>query len=576
MEFQEKLMAMGFLCVTVGYIVLIRFFMGEVQEAINKIKVDDKREYTLERAANVLLKRINALFIPSIILIYYAFFVTYTAMGDNSEGFNVQRFLDPGGKNDGDETGTLWTLIGGFFIIFSISILLITNMVIVFVKGILFTETFVASLMYVIEIIKYLLVLGLIGGAVSRMTMVSSLLNTKGAGAFTPALVKYLTAAVFYIPCMLTNAIADASETKRNTPKHVIIVFIIQCLLIGFNVILPMIDRFLSKHLVNTIIKGPIYLSNEYNYSDTDIKFVDITGCVKEHIDDNYDCVVELMWKENVTDKIQQDNIDLYFPGKTRREIAEARGVLSDDLTEYKEKARYDYNYAYSFWFYINASPDDKKDDMLMIDFAKNPEVKYNSVKNQLKIEYNNNKDVTLNNIQLQKWNHLVLNYTSGRLDVFLNGDLAVAKQGISINKTEQMESILSGQYDGINGRIANVVYYHKPLSKILIDHLYDTGKGKNVPSGGGIFSTLMTTSFNAGEAKTMESISDGISTGLTKVLPSPEYLEETYKYFENLPHNLYIDTWHLIDTYIFMFDTTIDNKENALADKYKKTTDLT
>ena len=73
-------------------------------------------------------------------------------------------------------------------------------MVIVFVKSILFTETFFGSLMYVISIIKYLLVLGLIGGIVSRLTMVSSLLNTKDSDAFMPALVKYLTAVVFYIP----------------------------------------------------------------------------------------------------------------------------------------------------------------------------------------------------------------------------------------------------------------------------------------------------------------------------------------------------------------------------------------
>ena len=61
----------------------------------------------------------------------------------------------------------------------------------------------------------------------------------------------------------------------------------------------------------------------------------------------------------------------------------------------------------------------------------------------------------------------------------------------------------------------------------------------------------------------------------MTKILPTPDSLEKKYKYFENLPHNIYIDMWTIIDKYIFMFDTTIDNRENALDKKYKITTQL-
>lgn len=586
MVVSEKMLSIGFLFVTIAYIAFFRFIMSSVQDEINKIKFDNNREYTFERAGNVLLKRISTFLIPSLILIYYAFFVTYTSVVGETNGFKMQAFFDPlaedkgpqdngpqdKGPQDKGSQDNIWTLIGGLFIVFSISILMVTNIVIIFVKALVYTTTFATTLMYIVEVIKYILFLGLIGGAVLKMSS-SSLLNKKEGNAFIPALVKYLTAFVFYIPCMVTNAIADVSATKRNTPKHVIIVFILQLCLISFNVFVPMIDKYLSKHLVNTIIKGPIYLSNEYNYSDTDIKFVDISGCVKEHVSEKYDCKVELMDEDDVTEKIQQDNIDLYFPGKTKLEIEKARGILSDDPNNYKERTRYDYNYAYAFWFYINSSVDNKDKDLPMINFADNPNVNYNPVKNQLKIVYDTDT-VVLNHIQLQKWNHLVINYTSGRLDVFINGDLANTKRGMQLN-TVKMKPIISGQYDGINGRIANVVYYHKPLPKLLIDHLYNSGKGKEIPTGGGIFSTLWITVFNKGEAKTMDSISDGISTGLTYVLPTPDYLENIYKYFENLPHNITMDTWYLIDEYIFMFDTMVDNKDNAIADKYKKTTQL-
>ena len=150
---------------------------------------------------------------------------------------------------------------------------------------------------------------------------------------------------------MITDAIADLS-IGRNTPKHVLIVFVIQCVLILINVFIPMLDRYITKHYVNTILEGPIYLSNEYNYSDMDIKFTNQDGCIKKHIDDKYDCKVELMDKDSVTEQIQQDNINLYFPGKTKQEIEEARGPLSDDPNDSKEKSRDDYKYADSFGLY--------------------------------------------------------------------------------------------------------------------------------------------------------------------------------------------------------------------------------
>jgi len=443
-------------------------------------------------------------------------------------------------------------------------------------KMIVQTKTMSQILVYISEIAKFILLLGLIGGALSRVPKMAALLhNNKKGSAFTPALVKYLTAVFFYIPCMITNTIADISNTGRNTPKHVLIVFGIQCCLILFNIIIPMIDRYITKHYVNTILDEPIYLSNEYNYSNLDVTFMNPSVCVKEHIDDEFNCKVELMDKDDVTQKIQEDNIHLYFPGKTKREIKEAKGPLSDNPNDYKEKPEYDFNYSYSFWFYINSSTDNKNIDLPMIDFAKNPEVKFNPVKNSMTIIYKDSNVATLNHIKLQKWNHLVINYNSSRVDVFLNGDLATTKTNVVLD-TDRMEPIISGQYNGINGRIASVVYYHKPLSKVLIDYIYNSGKNKKVPRGGGVLSTLWITSFNNGEQKTMNNISDLISTGMTKILPSPDSLGKVYKYFENLPHNLYIDTWSGIDKYIFMFDTTIYNNENELDQKLKITTTLT
>tara|TARA_Y100000741_G_scaffold356947_1_gene334211 strand:+ start:280 stop:2031 length:1752 start_codon:yes stop_codon:yes gene_type:complete len=571
----EKILALAFVFITLGYIVVIRFYMSKIQAVIDNVSLDDKREYTFQRAGAVFLKRINTLFIPSIILIYYAFFVTYTTFQGNGDTFDIMRVINPLNNNSrGVSSSITPPIIGLLFMAFSVSIMFIAHIAIITTKAFLYTKTLSQTLAYILDIFKYVLILGLIGGGLSKIPSVFSLINNKTSSVLPILLIKYFTALIFYIPCMVTNTIADTSQVGRNTPKHVLIVFLIQCGLIVLNVFIPIIDRYLTKHYVNTILEGPIYLSNEYNYSDTDIKFIDISGCVKSHIDDEYDCVVKLMDKEDVTNKIQEDNINLYFPGKTKREIDEATGSLSDDPNTYKEKSRYDYNYSYSFWFYINSTTGENV-ELPMIDFAKNPEVKYNPHLNQVKIYYNEDSEsVTLNHIKLQKWNHLVINYTSGHLDIFINGDLATTKTNIKLN-IGYMKPITSGQYNGINGRIANVVYYHKPLSKILIDYLYNQGKNKDVPKGGGILSTLWIKAFNDGEQRSFENITDGIVTIMTTVLPRPRSLERTYKYFENLPHNLYIDTRTLIDKYIFMFDTTIENEDNKLEEKYKITKQL-
>ena len=73
---------------------------------------------------------------------------------------------------------------------------------------------------------------------------------------------------------------------------------------------------------------------------------------------------------------------------------------------------------------------------------------------------------------------------------------------------------------------------HHKPLSKVLIDFIYNSGKDKDVPKGGGILATLWITSFNDGEQKTIENIKDGIVTIMAKILPTPDSLEKTYKWY--------------------------------------------
>ena len=82
--------------------------------------------------------------------------------------------------------------------------------------------------------------------------------------------------------------------------------------------------------------------------------------------------------------------------------------------------------------------------------------------------------------LPLQKWNHFVLNYDGGTLDVFLNNELVGSK--IKVVPFMTHDVITSGEMNGIYGGLCNVKYFDYTLMKHDIDKIYKSFKGKNPP----------------------------------------------------------------------------------------------
>ena len=114
---KDTLLSLAFVFITLGYIVVIRFYMSKIQAVIDNVSLDDKREYTFQRAGAVFLKRINTLFIPSIILIYYAFFVTYTTFQGNGDTFDIMRVINPLNNNSRGVSSSITPPIIGLLLI---------------------------------------------------------------------------------------------------------------------------------------------------------------------------------------------------------------------------------------------------------------------------------------------------------------------------------------------------------------------------------------------------------------------------------------------------------------------------
>jgi hypothetical protein len=198
-----------------------------------------------------------------------------------------------------------------------------------------------------------------------------------------------------------------------------------------------------------------------------------------------------------------------------------------------------DYQYALSFWFYLDSFPPSTNSSYMkvvpILSYGENPCIKYSSETNTLfitvkqdtegksVIDYVQTKEKDINpetinkwkesqdkitsaiervksmpfgndidaeghriiykqqDVLLQKWNHIVLNYNGGTLDVFYNGKLV--KSAIEVVPYMKLDTLTVGSENGVSGNIANLIYFKNPLDILSIHTLYNSLKNKNPPS---------------------------------------------------------------------------------------------
>ena len=164
----------------------------------------------------------------------------------------------------------------------------------------------------------------------------------------------------------------------------------------------------------------------------------------------------------------------------------------------------FEYEYAISFWFYLEALPPntnaayDKYTSLL--NFGEKPNVLYCGKTNTLMItmqqkdlqKSTNNKLIDFDenghrilyikhDVLLQKWNNLVINYSGGILDIFINNELV--KSDIGVVPYYTLDNLTIGENNGINGGISNLIYFNHPLNTTNMYILYNYFKNKDPPS---------------------------------------------------------------------------------------------
>jgi len=163
----------------------------------------------------------------------------------------------------------------------------------------------------------------------------------------------------------------------------------------------------------------------------------------------------------------------------------------------------FDYEFAISCWVFLDAMPPNTNANYnqftSLLNFGNKPNILYNASANELKVtmQQKDLKNLTHNTLLdfdhednrilfvqkdflLQKWNNIIVNYNSGTLDIFLNGELV--KSSIEVVPYHTFENLTIGEVNGIKGGICNVVYFSKALTASNVYYIYNTLKSKTPP----------------------------------------------------------------------------------------------
>jgi len=292
----------------------------------------------------------------------------------------------------------------------------------------------------------------IVGLAIIYRIFVRYIINLRGWGGFVLKL-------LFYLPCLLIDLLEILFVELKNSPKMVVVLFVLEIFVILAYLYLPKLFRLSIPSNMKVLLNKPVFLT------------------------------------QSTTIAVAQD---LVLPPK-------------DINNPGHEDDRFRHNFAVSMWVYVNQQPPSyaaysKETDIFRYGIRSgsntgHPRVAYfNDVdggKPDQCIVYvsnvadSNGKYPSMSvQIIAQAWNHLVINYTESSVDLFLNGNLVQSAEldSKSYPSFDIADVIQVGWGDntetngGLMGAICNVKYHNRSLMPIEVAGEYNFKRYNNPP----------------------------------------------------------------------------------------------
>ena len=236
---------------------------------------------------------------------------------------------------------------------------------------------------------------------------------------------------IFYIPCMLLNALEYLNKDLKQAPFAVYVLLLIEVVLILAYIYVPKIIKAATDSIIvkdgKSVVSEPMLIKN----------------------------------KESLTSYAL--------------------------LNEAKPGELINNKFALSLWVYVVPVPPTTypyNSDATIFEYGNyHPRLIYNGTTNNFKAFTSAGTSHEFS-MPLQAWNHVVFNYTKNNVDIFVNGKLVhtvikrnPVEEGLSVD-----DVVTVGQDDGLSGGICNVTYYKSPLFQYEIENLYNLHKNKDPP----------------------------------------------------------------------------------------------
>lgn len=237
---------------------------------------------------------------------------------------------------------------------------------------------------------------------------------------------------ILFIPCLISDFIEYLYGEFATTPKIVYILFVIELILILLYLYLPKIMKQMNERFGKVIVDKP----ERINLRKDATNYIDMQSA------------------EIPTD--------------------------SQPLTGSKLTVNVRKKFAMSLWVYIVPMPTNHipyNKEATILDFAKHPRIVYDGSQRNFRIYYSADKSDQFD-APHEKWNHIFVNYDKNTVDMYLNGELKTTIPREYKTGEFLVGDILTiGEDNGLQGGIAKVVYYERPLLIHEIRNIYNYNK---------------------------------------------------------------------------------------------------